>query len=151
MPKIINYLRQLSGTLEPDFLHRFRCLGEWGRIYHLHVRKTGGTSLNYMFIALASPSPQEVYRKLCRKPSHSLTINGAIYTGWDKAKICKGDYFYAFSHHPLHRLRLPASTFAITCFRDPVERVVSLYQMLSHYRDTGVNHPCMAEQGPWLG
>ena len=121
------------------------------RIYLIHIRKTGGTSLNNMFLALAGGDSQVLYRQLATLPSHRLLRNGLIFVGWDVGHINRGNYFYGFSHTPLHELNLPDGTFTITCFRDPVERVLSHYNMLLGYRRTGTNHPCMALEGGWLG
>jgi len=65
--------------------------------------------------------------------------------------IEEGSYYYAFSHIPLHQLRLPKETFTITCFRDPIKRIISHYNMLVHYRDNNIYHSCMKIEGHWLG
>lgn len=121
------------------------------RFYHVHIPKTGGTSLNYMFLALTGEDPAELYQSLCAAPSHRLTRNGMTYQGWNKRLINRGDYFYAFSHIPRYRLNLPRATFTFSCFRDPVKRVLSRYRELMSYRKDNVNHPSMAREGKWLG
>ncbi|QDV69533.1 hypothetical protein Poly24_32490 [Rosistilla carotiformis] len=58
------------------------------------------------------------------------------------------------THFPIPhftKLGLPEDTFAISCFRDPVKRVISHYNMLLNYRANNVNHPCMLTEGQWLG
>jgi hypothetical protein len=121
------------------------------RIYHYHVRKTGGSSLNYMFLALAGGDPEKTYARLARKENNRLVAGGRVYIGWNVSLIERGSFFYAFSHTPAHKIALPNDMFTVTCFRDPVRRVISLYNMLRYYRDNHVAHPCMAVQGKWLG
>jgi hypothetical protein len=121
------------------------------RLYLVHIRKTGGTSLNNMFLSLAGGDSQALYSQLATTPSHRSIRNGLIFVGWDVSHINRGNYFYGFSHTPYHELTLPEKTFTITCLRDPIERVLSHYNMLTHYRRSNVLHPCMAVEGAWLG
>jgi hypothetical protein len=125
--------------------------GRWDRVYHVHIRKTGGTSLNHMFLSLAGDEPQRLYQRLVADPVHCISARGLIYVGWNPAIINRGTYFYAFSHIPFHKLALPPRTFTITCFRDPVKRVLSHYQMLLAFQTSGFDHPCMKTEGDWLG
>lgn len=120
------------------------------RIYFVHIRKTGGTSLNNMFLSL-SGNDSNLYAQLAQAPDHRLINNGLIYVGWEVKQINKGNYFYAFSHTPFHKLSLPDQTFTVTCFRDPVERVISHYKMLMDYYVSNTDHPCMEIEGKWLG
>ena len=121
------------------------------RLYLVHIRKTGGTSLNRAFLALSGEDAKELYSRLVKAPSHRVQSGNKVYVGWNAQHINRGNFFYAFSHVPLHRLNLPKGTFTLTCFRDPVKRVVSHYNMLMNYRINQVDHPCMATEGPWLG
>lgn len=121
------------------------------RIYLVHIRKTGGTSLNNMFLSLSGVDSTSLYRQLAENPVHRLIVNGLIFVGWNVRYINKGSYYYAFSHTPLHKLNLPENTFTVTCFRDPVKRVVSHYNMLMDYQENNISHPCMLIEGKWLG
>ncbi len=121
------------------------------RIYLVHIRKTGGTSLNYMFLSLSRSNPHTLYGKLHRAPDRRLMRMGKIFVEGTRKLINEGHYFYAFSHIPLHGLRLPEGTFTVTCLRDPVKRVVSLYNMLMYYSVKNVPHPGMARDGRLLG
>lgn len=123
----------------------------WDRVYHVHIRKTGGTSLNHMFLSLAGDEPGRMYERLVADPEHRIRAGGLIYVGWNPALINRGPYFYAFSHIPFHQLTLPPRTFTFTCFRDPVRRVMSHYQMLLAFQVGGIDHPCMETEGHWLG
>lgn len=129
--------------------HQF--LNGFKRIYFFHIRKCGGTSLNKMFLALSDNSPHQLYKQLVDAPGHMIISKNIVYVGWNKKLINKGDYFYAFSHLPLHKLQLPPKTFTITCFRDPVTRVISHYNMLLFYKYNNINHPCMKIEEKWLG
>lgn len=121
------------------------------RIYHIHLRKTGGTSLNHIFLGVGASDPDAAYRELGARPSHCCEWTGYRYVGWNPDLIMEGDYFFAFSHTPVWRLRLPAKTFTLTCFRDPVNRVLSHYWMLRNYVEESIDHPCLATEGRWLG
>jgi len=121
------------------------------RVYLVHIRKTGGTSLNNMFLSLSGEDSSQLYAQLAKTPDHRLLSNGKIYVGWNVKYINKGAYYYAFSHTPFHRLSLPDTTFTVSCFRDPVKRVVSHYNMLMDFYVNKIDHPCMETEGKWLG
>lgn len=126
-------------------------LNGYKRVYLVHIRKTGGTSLNNMFLSLSGEDSNVLYAQLARTPGHRLLSNGRIYVGWNVKLINNGNYFYAFSHTPTHQLALPHGTFTVSCFRDPVKRVVSHYNMLIDFQVNKIDHPCMATEGKWLG
>ena len=113
------------------------------RIYLVHIRKTGGTSLNKMFLSLSGIDPTSLYKELQRTSDHRILSNGLIYVGWKVSRINKGNYFYAFSH--------TCGTFTVSCFRDPVERVLSHYNMLMEMRIKNINSSWMVREGKWLG
>lgn len=129
----------------------YHIAGGFQRIYLYHIRKTGGTSLNQMFLALSGVDGEGAYDRLARARHLRLGVEAKVYVGWNKRLIERGRYFYAFSHLPAHKLTLPERTFTITCLRDPVARALSLYRMLVEYRDKDIPHPMMARQGQWLG
>ena len=114
-------LRQLCSTYD---------LNGYDRMYLVHIRKTGGTSLNNMFLSVSGYDSQALYQELANRPTHRVIRNGLVFVGWDIASINRGLYFYAFSHHPFHKLSLPERTFTFSCLRDPMKRVVSHYNML---------------------
>ncbi|MFN9645593.1 MAG: hypothetical protein ACK6BG_10865 [Cyanobacteriota bacterium] len=121
------------------------------RIYLVHIRKTGGTSLNHMFLSLSGADSRQLYSQLAKVPDHRLCSHGKIYVGWNGKYINKGVYFYAFSHLPFHQLSLPEKTFSVSCFRDPVKRVVSHYNMLMELVLNKSDHPCLHTEAKWLG
>jgi hypothetical protein len=104
-----------------------------------------------MFLALSRSNPHTLYGKLHRAPDRRLMRMGKIFVEGTRKLITEGHYFYAFSHIPLHRLRLPEGTFTITCLRDPVKRVLSLYNMLMYYSVKNIPHPGMTRDGKLLG
>jgi len=137
--------REIDGLADYD-------LSGYKRIYLIHIRKTGGTSINNMFLSLGDKNdPASFYQDLAGKSDHRLIRNGKVFVGWNKRYINKGKYFYAFSHIPLHHLKLPEGTFTVTCFRDPAKRVISHYRMLNEFSKKEIEHPCMKLEGKWLG
>lgn len=99
------------------------------RIYHVHVMKTGGTSLNAAFWGLSGLSLRSVrFRRRMRR-------NGYVFVKHHRRWIEEGRYFYASSHLPTHELALPPRTFTVTILRNPVKRLLSHYRMLRWARD----------------
>lgn len=109
------------------------------RIYHYHIRKTGGTSLNWAFFRSAGGDAEEVYSRL--NCEHQAEVNGFRFAAWNRGLLQAGEYDYGFSHIPMHRIDLPPGTFAFTVLRDPVKRVLSHYKMLLQMRDKTPDHP----------
>ncbi len=131
-------IRRLTG--QQDF-------NGYRRVYHAHMRKTGGTSINHIFLGLGTQDTESLYSELCDR---YFAIRGKkVYAAWNPRILAEGHYFYGHSHWPLHELRLPEDTFIFSCFRDPVKRLVSLYRMLEGNRRKGVQNP--GGQDAWLG
>lgn len=114
--------------------------GTYRRIYHYHIRKTAGTSLDAAFWNLADVGLLEfgTRSQICK--------NGIIIVRGEKKKIQDGHYFYASSHIPAHALRLPEKTFTITLLRNPLDRFLSYYRYLLW----AVNDPHAHKQEPFL-
>ena len=119
------------------------------RVYHYHIRKTGGTSINHAFLSLLSRDSKAVYLALAKKKKISFDVFSII--GWNKSMINSGKYLYAFSHEPYHEIIDFQNTFTFTCFRDPCARVISHYRMLLEMQASNSTHPCMRTEAPWLG
>ena len=94
------------------------------RVYHYHVRKTAGTSLNSAFWALGGLDLQAMSGR------QAVEGNGLRFVRGEPGLIAEGDYFFANSHQPAYRLRLPPATYTITILRDPAARVISYYRYL---------------------
>ncbi len=124
---------------------------EYRRVYHVHVRKTGGTSLNHMFLALATEESHRAYKQMAMSLTKQLLRDGKVYVGWSPRLIERGAYFYAFSHIPYHELHLPDSTFTVTMLRDPVWRLLSDYRETLRARETNSSHPFLSQSRQRLG
>lgn len=102
------------------------------RVHHFHIRKTAGTSLNSAFWSLVGADLAQM-----NAVGPRLERDGLVFLRHDPARIESGDYFFANSHAPFHRLVLAPRTFTVTVLRDPVDRVVSLYQYLHGLAERG--------------
>lgn len=153
-----NLIRRIAKRIITDlsepfywFLTKFSNPQKPKRIYLVHIRKTGGTSLNKMFLAESECEPTEFYEELGLASQRRLARNGLVFVGWHSRLLNRGNYFYGFSHVPLHELNLRKNTFTITCFRDPVKRVVSHYNMLMDYTVNGIENRCLQTEGHLVG
>jgi len=106
-----------------------------GRVYHYHIRKTAGTSLNLAFFSeYGAEEAKHVHQQISKRRFNLRAINrNEVFVGWETNLLSTGHYFYGFSHSPLHELRVSEGSFTITIFRDPVKRVASHFNMLRHY------------------
>lgn len=148
-------MRDLRGWLLAQRLRRRAARGElggrWRRVFHHHVRKTAGTSLNAAFWALAGLDLAALGRRQ-KARGRGLTV-----VRHDLARIAHGEWFYANAHAPAHAVALPPDTFTVTILRDPVARVRSLYRYLLWARDeprAGELDPyytSLQEEAVWLG
>jgi hypothetical protein len=151
-------MRKLFSTIADAFrgvlIKKTDCkykLKNYDRVYLIHIRKTAGTSLNKMFLSISGGDSCLLYKRLAKAENNRINEGGFIFVGWNRFYINSGQYFYAFSPLPIHNLSLPRKTYTVTCFRDPVDRVISHYSMLRNYQKNGVCHPCMDVEGKWLG
>src|SRR4051794_8460283 len=96
------------------------------RVYHFHVRKSAGTSLNAAFWALGGVDADVLTRSRAKR----VEGNGHVFVRGDSALIEGGEYLYGSSHTPAYLLDLPAETYTITILRDPVARFLSYYRYL---------------------
>lgn len=127
---------------------------EFSRIYHWHIRKCAGTGLNLRFISSACDWNLEEAKNIksvVHRSGGRAEHNGKVFVSWNKRILESGNYFYGFSHFPCHLLNLPENTFTLTTLRDPVQRVISHYKMISEYKSKKIDHPCMRVEGRWLG
>ncbi|QDV69534.1 hypothetical protein Poly24_32500 [Rosistilla carotiformis] len=82
---------------------RYR-IGGGKRIYLVHIRKTGGTSLNHAFLQTSGMDSSLLYEQLVQKKDHRVCCGDKVFVGWNIKHINAGHYYYAFSHTPLHQI-----------------------------------------------
>ncbi|MFC1653798.1 sulfotransferase family 2 domain-containing protein [Patescibacteria group bacterium] len=112
----------------------------FNQIYHVHIPKTGGTSLNYLFLNHLGGNGDSMYQKNTKFPFSSFSKN-SFTVGYDKSLIESSIYTYGYSHLPLHQLSLAPNTFTTTIIRHPLKRFMSKYKMIKRYSQKGVSHP----------
>jgi len=146
-------MRSIINNIRYIFQKHYDLPAKYRRIYHYHIPKTGGTSLNFAFIGLSCEPDtiEQEYEKLANTKGHRKEIGDRFYVGWDKQNIERGNYFYGFSHKPAHTLNLPDRTYRITIFRDPLKRLLSYYHMYRYYILNDIQHPSITDNKPWLG
>ncbi|MBD3407216.1 MAG: hypothetical protein GF411_13940 [Candidatus Lokiarchaeota archaeon] len=114
-------------------------------IYFYHIRKTGGTSINFAFFSASGKDPQLVYNELNKHKSIRCDKYKFVRDVIDE--LNNGSYFYGFSHIPSHNLNLAQHIIKITCFRDPIKRVLSIYRAMMWKKSVGEPRPGHI----WLG
>jgi len=148
--KKIQHVRYLMS--DRSSLRGARCWPKpWGydRIYHFHIRKTAGSSLNAAFRSLSSDLSEYEYDFLNR--NGWVAHDNYVYVSHNRFLIERGYYFAGDSHIPMHEIDVPANSFTVTILRDPAERVISHYRMLQHWRNKDVRHPARAVEDSFLG
>lgn len=121
---------KVNGRLSPN---GFR------RIYYNHIRKCGGTSINKALIRSLG-GDETTYEKLAKNVFNKINLPKGGLVGWNTAAINRSSFFYAFSHEPLHKLRIETDTFTICSLREPVDRVISHFRMLKDMVAEGSTH-----------
>ena len=116
-------------TISPNKISGAEALGNLGergyrRVYHFHIRKTAGTSLNAAFWGLAGLELASIGQH------REVTRDGFTFVRHDARAITDGNYFFANSHHPYQELIIPPETCTITVIRSPQERLLSFYRYL---------------------
>lgn len=150
----VNALRRAAAV---NVFHR---QAAYRRIYHVHIRKTAGTSINAAFLGCKGHFQNDTFLQLHENRPHAVNLDGFVVAGWDRALIARSCYHYAFSHIPFYNLSLGEDVFAFTIIRDPFERYMSYFKMLRDYLckgywpQTGKRHAdleresCTANLGP---
>lgn len=120
-------------------------------IYQFHNRKTGGTSLNFVMLDHASLNDSDAYKKLLDSNGKGYNFPKGKVVGWDRNTLMKGQYFYGFSHIPMHQIKLDLPNFyTISIFRDPVDRVISHYKMLEERKKNNPSHSLLSKEGNFI-
>jgi len=121
------------------------------RVYHYHIRKTAGMSVNHAFRGLGGEDPQVVSDR-CRTNMFGRTVSGGrVFVAWNRPLIEQGYYHYASSHLPYDQLALRPGTFTLTCLRDPADRVYSHWKMLRRCLDSNLTMPALHVEAAWMG
>ena len=145
-------LAKVSRQLENSTIRRNIASYDFGgfrRIYHFHIRKTGGTSVTKMFMHCEG-NDGSAYAELNRRPDRPSIQKRLVFVR-SKELVEKGNYFFGFSHRSFDQVSLPPNTFTFTCFRDPARRLMSHYNMLLHFSKKENPHPCFETEGKWVG
>lgn len=121
----------------------------YDRIYHFHVRKTGGASLNFSLLNLCGECTERNFDSLNRKGW--LIHDGHACVSHNSFLLERGEYFIGWSHLAMHEIKVPDNSFTVTILRDPAARVISHYRMLRHWRANNVPHPGRALEERFLG
>lgn len=123
-----------------------------GRPVHLlHIRKTGGTSINFSFLALAGGDPRAVWLKMREDGVEVFNVGRFRFVTRNKELIEAGAYTYSHAHLPRHELDLGPEVFTVCSIRDPVDRLCSHYRMVSEYVELGVKKSWLDRESQWLG
>lgn len=152
MDLVNKFLSFLEIPLERSLINE--CVkNEKRKIYHYHVRKTGGTSINHSFLSFSGYDNVKNFNRILNnsKHDHRIVANEKVFVAWNRFLLNRGKYFYGYAHHPMHILNIPEDVFTITCFRDPLNRFVSHYNMLRYYQKENVKSIALKNEGKYLG
>ncbi len=120
----------LTGARLRFMSSRRKIAGKYRRIYHFHIRKTAGSSLNTAFWRVVGLDFREL------EAHKRVRRDGLDFVRHHYPLIQNGAFFYASSHAAAHKLHPPVEgTFTITVMRDPLARLVSHYRNLLWVRD----------------
>lgn len=115
--------RKVKLFINDKFIDNAKYLPQgFDRVYHYHVRKSGGTSVNDAFWKKCNHSIDTVGREPL------LLGNKKSMVRLNKELIEKGNYFYGSAHFPYWQLSLKPKTYSFTVLRDPYKRILSLYK-----------------------
>jgi hypothetical protein len=167
--KIINFLKK-KFPLELSIYYKFRFVfraikvnlsnpiykdkinnTHFSRIYHFHIRKCGGSSLNVAFSKFPNGNSKN-YQIVASQHENKAIFNNVPIVGWNLKQLKRGDFWYGFSHIEFERIfPLKKNTFTFTFLRDPIERLLSHYNMIKDWENNENPHPAFEIEGRWLG
>lgn len=131
---LLNNLRKLFIIFWPKYF-----LGnsfKYQRIYHFHIQKTAGTSLNSAFYHASGINfEEEILKQFSNIFTRSIRINDKIFSDHNISIINKGAYFYSWSHYPFEDIEVDSDTFTFTSIRDPQSRLISYYNFLTDIKN----------------
>lgn len=128
-------------------------LDQYDRVYHFHIRKSAGTSINSAFWNLSGLNLKLVKR------TPLLIKKGYVYVRNNEHLIEEGSFFYGNSHIPFWNIKIPERTFTFCMLRDPYKRLLSLYRYLKWVHsldpktalDQEPYYKTVYKQTAWLG
>ena len=123
----------------------------YSRIYHFHIRKCGGTSLNTAFSKFPNGNSNN-YQIVASQNENKAIFNNFPIVGWNLRHLKRGDFWYGFSHIEFERIfPLKKNTFTFSFLRDPIDRLLSHYNMIKDWEINNSSHPAFEKEGRWLG
>lgn len=140
------YRRARLAILYPR--HRGHLDEEFDRIYHIHIRKCAGSSINAAFLDYFSAGSATI-EQLAKSEGHRINFKKGPVAGWHRMMLERGAFAYGFSHIPYHTINLPPRTFTFTFLRDPSDRLISHFKMLKDMIAAKSNHPAMKTEAWW--
>lgn len=123
--------------------------GQYERYYYCHIRKCGGTSINRIFLNAFDNESGFLFGEINK--GNIIYYDGLLFAGHTQEYLREGRFLYAFSHTPLHKVRLPEHTFTFTTFRDPASRIISHYRNILRWKDNFDDNVDRARELKWLG
>lgn len=123
----------------------------YDRIYHYHIRKTAGSSLNTAFKNAFSDPSAGMADEEAHFARNWGVVGGKVYVNHSEYLLERGDFFYGDGHGAFHELDIPPNTFKITILRDPAARVLSYYRMLMHWKHNDIKHPARKKEEGYVG
>lgn len=98
------------------------------KIYHFHLMKTGGTSINDGIISSHYKDSINWHTDMYKYPDCRIISDKKIFVSFNYLLIRLGLFHYGFSHRSYYQTRLPKGTYSITCIRNPLLRNYSRYK-----------------------
>nr|WP_321237648.1 sulfotransferase family 2 domain-containing protein [uncultured Psychroserpens sp.] len=120
------------------------------RFFHYHIRKTGGTSVNEAFFGLNIENPKSISESIRISTHKHVILNSNKYVGANTKEINKDDFFYGFTHAPYHRLNISSEVFQFCIFRNPMDRVISHYNMIRKHVIQNIQRGWVQKESKWL-
>ena len=127
----IRILRAVHGIIPLIMVSMIPHKRSSSKIYHIHIQKTGGTSINDLMIDYFS-SGSITYKDLMKSKGKFFIYNNTRIVGYSKVAVNLGIYDYAFGHAPSHSLCLKKGVYTFTVLREPRARIYSRYKHLKN-------------------
>jgi hypothetical protein len=134
--RALSYGRKWLPRLPADvwWSRHYELDGGHRRVFHVHVAKTGGTSLSRSFLGVGGEDVDEVHHRMMATEPRATRSGPYVLVAHDPRALRRGWYFFGWSNHPIWYVAPPDDTFTVTVLRDPMARVLSLYRYLSDPR-----------------